>query len=369
MKNPVSPIAIELLTKELAHEAKEQRDSIVLRLHSAFLHLAEALQPFRELWQGCGAAAYQAAAECGWNPPPARWLRAKRSVFDGELWGGIADTMRQAALPGEGTQSTEADEWVWWKEPSGGLPAITGIKLLPGRSPDAPHDFTYGATGGGAKFAARLHEHRAAIFALPALIANGDKQGIDHFLEQVLPAIRPKLAREVHASHSRQLIDQLLAEHDSMLTWLAYMEMVFEAVPPALYAHLAGHGGATLMLELRLMLPLALLCSGPAIEDAVDELAENLHCFVDDDEDPGPLDAAVQEFADLLSEFMRAANEVHEMEELLSEARIEELEFPFLPRSDLRTRKAAIRQDKSCRACGSLEHRGHGVRMGTVAYE
>lgn len=369
MEHHVSPIAVELLTKELAHEAKEQREGIVLRLHSAFLRLADALQPFRELWQGGGAAAYQAAAECGWNPPHAKWLRAKRSVFDAELWGGVSGAMREAAVPGDGAQSTEADEWVWWKEPLGGLPAITGIQLVPGGLPDAPHDFTDGATGGGANFAARLHEHRAEVFGLHALITKSDRQGIDDFLDHVLPVIRPKFAREVHASHNRQLIDELLAEHDSMLTWLAYMEMVFEAVPPALYAHLAGPGGATLMLELRLMLPLALLCTGPAIEDAIDELAGKLQCFVEDDEDPAPLDAAVLEFADMLTEFMRAAKEVHELEELLSEARIEELEFPFPARSDLRTRKAAIRSDKSCRACGSLEHRGHGVRMGTVAYE
>jgi len=369
MKQPVSPIAIELLAKELAHEAREHREGIVLRLHSAFLHLTEALHPFREMWHGSGAAAYQAAAECGWNPPLAKWLRAKRSVFDAELWGAITDTLQQGALPGDETQSAETDEWVWWKERLGRLPATTGIKLLPGGLPDAPHDFTYGATGGGASFAARLREHRTEIFALPKLIASGDRQGIDDFLERVLPAIRPKLAREVSASHNRQLIDDLLAEHDSMLNWLAYMEMVFEAVPPPLYAHLAGAGGATLMLELRLMLPLAPLCAGPVIEESIDALAEKLQCFIDDDEAPGPLDIAVQEFADLLTEFMRAANEVRELEELLSEARVEELEFPFTPRSDLRTRKAAIRQDKSCRACGSLEHRGHGLRMGTVAYE
>ncbi|KQV44773.1 MULTISPECIES: hypothetical protein [unclassified Duganella] len=369
MKKPVSPIAIELLTRELAYQAKEQRESIVLRLHSAFLHLTEALQPLREMWQGSGAAAYQAAAECGWNPLQAKWLRAKRSVFNAELWGSVADTMRQGAQPGDETQSAEADEWVWWKGRLGGLPAITGIKLLPGTLPDAPHDFSHGAFGGGVTFAARLQEHRAAIFGLPALIANGDRQGIDDFLERVLPAMRPKLAREVLASHNRRMIDQLLAEQDSMLTWLAYMEMVFESVPPSLYAHLAGPGGATLMLELRLMLPLALLCSGPVIGHAIHEVANHLECFVEDEEDPSPLDAAVAEFAHLLVDFVRAANEVHELEELLSEARIEELDFPFVPRSDLRTRKAAIRRDKSCRACGSLEHRGHGVRMGTVAYE
>ncbi|SFG18400.1 hypothetical protein SAMN05518865_10997 [Duganella sp. CF458] len=369
MRKPVSPIAIELLTKELAYEAKEQRESIVLRLHSAFLHLTEALQPFREQWQGSGAAAYQAAAECGWNPPPAKWLHAKRSVFDAGLWSGVSDTMRQAALPGDETQSTEADEWVWWKERLGALPAITGFKLLPGGLPGAPHDFTHGAFGGGATFAARLQEHRAAIFGLPAMIAIGDGQGIDDFLERVLPAIRPKLAREASASYNRQLIGELLAEHDSMLTWLAYMEMVFEAVPPALYAHIAGSGGVTLMLELRLMLPLALLCARPAIDHAIHAFAESLQCFVEDDEDPAPLDAAVQEFARLLIDFARAAKEVHELEELLAEARTEELKFPFLPHSELRTRKTAIRQDKSCRCCGSLEHRGHGVRMGTVAYE
>jgi hypothetical protein len=369
VKKPVSPIAVELLTKELAHEVKEHRESIVLRLHSAFLHLTEALQPFREQWQGSGAVAYQVAAECGWNPPQARWLRAKRSVFDAGLWGEVSEAMRQAAVPGDDLQSAEADEWVWWKERLGGLPAITGIKLLPGRQPDPPHDFTYGAFGGGATFAARLHEHRDAIFGLPGIIANGDRKGIDDFLERVLPAIRPKLAREVAVSHDRLLIDELLAEHDSMLTWLAYMEMIFEAIPPAMYAYLAGPGGSTLMLELRLMLPLALLCSGPVIEQPMHELAENLQCFLQGDADEAPLDAAIQEFALLLVDFMRAANEIQELKEMLDEARIEELDFPHLPRSDLRTRKAAIRRDKSCRNCGSLEHRGHAIRMGTVAYE
>jgi hypothetical protein len=367
MRKAASPIALDLLTRELAYEARQQRESLVLRLHSAFLHLAQALQPWRELWQGNGAT-YQAAAESGWNPPRAKWLRARPSVFDAELWGNVRETMRHAALPGDDAQSTQADEWVWWKEPGRDLPA-GGIKPPPGRRPAAPHDFTHGAMGGNAVSAAKLREHSAAIFSLPSLIANGDRPGIANFLARVLPAIWPELAHEISATQDRQLVDELLAEHDSMLTWLAYMELVFEAIPPPMYAHIAGAGGATMMLELRLMLPLALLCTGPAVACALEELAGKLQCFVADDEDPAPRDAAVQEFALLLVEFMRAANEVHELEEVLAEARIEQLAFPFLPRSELRTRKAAIRQDKSCRCCGSPEHRGHGVRMGTVSYQ
>lgn len=370
MKNPVSPIAVELLSKELAHDIKEQRELFILRLHTAFLQLGESLQLFRELWQEDGAIAYQVAAEQGWNPPPTKWLRFRRSVFQGDFWTGVVHTLRQRSGAQAPAPSAAPDEWCWWQEPLGGMPAVTGFKLLPGgRREPVPHTFTHGAFGNDDTYTAALHGHRAEILALPALLAQGDRTGIADFMARVLPAIWPDLAPEIRATQEQRIINALLDEQDSVLTWLAYLELVFDAIPPSLYAYIAGVGGSTLMLELRLLLPLLLLDTGAATANAVSELQERLECCLGEEEELPPPDEAVADLATLLLQLRRAANEVHETGVLLADGRADELDLPQPARSHLAERMAAIRADKSCRHCGSTEHSTPLRQIGSVSYE
>lgn len=343
---------------------------IAMRLHSAFLYMVEALESYREHWEEAAAITYQAAAEVGWNPPPAKWLRSRPIVFDAGLWNDFSDSLRQHAIPGEAAQSGQADEWVWWKESMQGLPVTSGLKLRPGRERRAAsHDFTHGTTGNGEAFAAALREHRDAVLSLPTLIANGDKAGIEDFLARVLPAIWPELAEAIRASQDRQLVDDLLEEHESMLIWLAHMEIMFDAIPPAMYAYIAGAGGGTLMLELRLLLPLLLLCTGRVVDNIVFEIGERLEASLTGGHDGLAFDWAPEVFAESLIQFTRAADEVHKIGALRTEGREDELELPPTSRSNLATLKAAIHKDKSCRRCGSLDHRTSGPQAGTVDYE
>jgi len=370
MSTPVSPVAIDLLTKQLAHEIREQRKMVALRLHCAFLYMVEALESYRRHWQEAGAVTYQAAAEVGWNPPAAKWLRSRPIVFDAGLWSDYSDSLRKHATPGDQAQSDQEDEWVWWKESMQNVPDTSGIKLRPGREPRAAsHDFSHGVTGNDAEFAAALREHRGAVFSLPTLIANGDKAGISDFLERVLPAIWPELAEAILASQDRQLIDDLLDEHESMLAWLAHMEILFDAIPPAMYAYIAGAGGGTLMLELRLLLPLLLLCTGRVVDNIIVEIGERLESSLPDGHDGLAFDWAPEVFTESLVQFTRAADEVHRIGALRAEGREDELQMPLVTRSGLATLKAAIHKDKSCRRCGSLEHRTSGPQVGTVDYE
>jgi len=370
MSNPVSPVAVDLLTKQLAHEIGEQRNMIALRLHSVFLYMVEALESYRKHWEEAGALTYQAAAEVGWNPPAAKWLRSRPIVFDAGLWRDFSDSLRVHAIPGDLEQSAEADEWAWWKEPMQTLPATSGLKLRPGRERrTASHDFTHGITGKDAAFAAALWEHRGSVLALPTLIANADKAGVADFLERVLPAIWPELAQAILAAQDRQLIDDLLDEQESMLTWLAHMEIIFDAIPPAMYAYIAGAGGGTLMLELRLLLPLLLLCTGGVVDNIIADIGERLESSMPDGHDGLAFDWAPEVFTESLVQFTRAADEVHKIGALRAEGREDDLEMPPTSRSGLATLKAAIHRDKSCRRCGSLDHRMPGSQAGTVDYE
>lgn len=370
MNSPASPVAVELLSKELTYEINEQRDLFVLRLHSAFLQLGVSLQLFRELWQDDAAIAYQVAAEQGWNPPPTKWLRFRRSVFEAEFWPDVAERLRQRGGTSHAAQSALSDEWCWWKEPLSGMPSVTGIKLLPGRHRGAvPHSFTHGAFGKHETYSAALLEQRAAILALPALLAKGDRAGIATFLERVLPGLWPDIAADLRAAPHQHVIDELLDEQDCILSWLAYMELAFDAIPPSVFAYIAGTGGSTLMLELRLLLPLLLLDTGSAAADAASELQQRLENCLGQEDELQPPDQAIADLATLLLQFRRAANEVHEIGVLLADGRADELELPRQARSSLGARMAAIRADKSCRECGSTEHSTPLITIGSVSYE
>ena len=357
MNRPVSPIAVDLLTRELAHQIKQDRKSIAERLHIVFAYLVESLELYREHWQDDAALTYQAAAELGWTAPRYRWLRSRPAVFDAGLWASVAELQRRGAMPGDDEQSSQPDEWVWWKVPVQDGQDTYGVKLLPGREGRrSPHDLSHGVTGNGESFGAALRQYRSEIFALPSLIAHGDKAGIDDFLGRVLPAIWPELAQEILAAQDRAFVDDLLDEHESMLTWLAYMEMVFDSTPPSMYGYIAGAGGGTLMLELRLLLPLLLLCTGRVVDRVIHEIAERLQACLPAQEDGQELDCAPEDFIKLLEQFATAAYEVHLIGGLRANGRDDELELPPVSRSDLPTLKAAIHKDKSCRRCGSREH-------------
>jgi hypothetical protein len=79
------------------------------------------------------------------------------------------------------------------------------------------------------------------------------------------------------------------------------MEIIFDAIPPAMYAYIAGAGGGTLMLELRLLLPLLLLCTGGVVDNIIADIGERLESSMPDGHDGLAFDWAPEVNTQLLA--------------------------------------------------------------------
>lgn len=103
------------------------------------------------------------------------------------------------------------------------------------------------------------------ILALPQMIANSDIDGIEKFIDDVVTELDPEWAREIKESEKFPLVLALIQEHNTALTFSAYISLILEAIPPNFYAYYGGKYGVYVLLELVLTLTLAFFTLGAGV--------------------------------------------------------------------------------------------------------
>lgn len=103
------------------------------------------------------------------------------------------------------------------------------------------------------------------ILALPQMIANSDIDGIEKFIDDVVTELDPEWAREIKESEKYPLVLALIQEHNTALTFSAYISLILEAIPPNFYAYYGGKYGVYVLLELVLTLTLAFFTLGAGV--------------------------------------------------------------------------------------------------------
>jgi hypothetical protein len=377
-------------------EIAEDRASIVQMLHASYLNLTDQMSEFQAQWDANPALAYVTSANEGWNAGGAAWLHDQAELFEAKLWTDLGGSIRNAAGTGYDRLATYSKQryeslkselnkhvsepedtlynWAWWQAAieteAQELLDAQGNKIR--AIAKNVHDTTVSVLE-SAETARKIYVHRQAILDLPTLIANGDPRPVQKFVETVLMDIDPTLAKAIRNDPNFAVVLEIIADHDSALSYLAYVGLMLEAIPPNFYAYVAGKGGAYIMIEIVMLVVTALLSAGSAAAARIGMLVAR---FASAGAKVGTITrklkrakAAVDAFIRTIEDFSRAVDDLHSLGGKLLRARRKSLVVKGSTKTTLQAKRNLIKRDKRCRFCGSTSHSTPRTRRGTVEYE
>jgi hypothetical protein len=184
--------------------------------------------------------------------------------------------------------------------------------------------------------------------------------------------IDPEVAKEIKADPMFYVVLELIADHDSLLSYLSYVGLAIEAIPPNFLGYLAAKGGAYLLIELILLLVTALLSAGAATAARIAGLSARLLAS------GGKLATAAKKIEHakeavdavvrVVNDFYDATTSLRALGDKLRVARQRGLVLRGKTRTTIPARKQNIKRQPKCQRCGSTTHTTPRYRLGTVTY-
>ncbi|WP_432721156.1 hypothetical protein R0381_002669 [Jeongeupia wiesaeckerbachi] len=388
-------VTIEAKPTVTEKEIFDDRQLIIQRLDAAYLNLVDTMAPFQRKWDADPISALADATWSGASAGVSGWGEDFAEMFEKKTWvalgdkisdaaGSVYDTAGVYAIRMQNDLTARANKaagvienadktlmnWAWWQANYDEAAQSAQAKLAAVQS---TVNQTVKTATEAAEKARKIYAHREAILNLPTLIAKGDPKPIQSFVDTVLMDIDPELAKDIKNDPNFYVVLEIIADHDSVLSYLGYASLTFEAVPPNFYAYLAAKGGAYLMIEVILLVVTALLTVGAAAAARITALAARIAASSAKVAGVAKkIERAMEAFNAFtrsIEDFSDAANQLHRLGDKLRQARQRGLRVKGNTRSTITARREAIKRDKKCRICGSSKHttpRGH---IGTVVYE
>lgn len=384
-------------------EIHDDREAIVDRLHATYLNLTEAMAPYQRAWDADWQRALADATFAGAKSGLSEWGGDFAEYFKKETWTALGEKLEKAAgsaydtardyaatlsdkVASQVNEAVAATEnvvahpsetlanWTWWSQlvsESVGKPLLE----LEGRI-----EKQVAAVSEAATKAIKVYQHRDAIMRLPVLLAEGDRNAIEDFVDTVLKDIEPELAQAIREDPKFALVLAVIDDHESALAYLTYASLVFEAIPPNFYAYLAGKCGAYVLVEVVLLIITSILSAGAAAaarvaswgariamsSAKVAKAVKTVEMVVSKARE---IEQAVDGFRRVIDDFLDVSKRFHQLGEKLLKARKRGLRLEGRTKTSIEARRKAIKREHKCRYCGSAQHPTPHGRLGTVVYE
>lgn len=377
-------------------EIAEERGNIIQTLHVAYLTLNDEMAEFQQQWDANPAMAFIDSAREGAAEGGSAWLADQADLFDKATWielGGKIEDMtgncidRFATYSKQQYQDLEREvnkhvanpektlyNWAWWQKTIETQVKET-VAQQTNRLDAAGQQIknTVKDVADAAEKARKIYKHRDAILNLPVLIAAGQPRPIQAFVEHELMDIDPVLAKAIRNDPNFAIVLEIIADNESALSYLAYVGLMVESIPPNFYAFIAGKGAAYVVIEVVLLVVTALLSAGAAAAARIAALIARLAATSAKIAAAGRklkrAKTAVEAFIHALEDLNRAINELHGLGAKLVKARSKGLVVRGNTKTNLVAKKESIRRDKRCLLCGSTAHVTPRLRRGTVVYK
>lgn len=385
-------ITMPLVTEREIHD---ERKAIVALLHSAYTQLNEDMAEFQQAWDADPVQAFFDAASQGVDQGSAEWIADQAVYFDRKTWSDLATRLELATstsldrfatyskglyreLEKEVNKTLAAPSdtlasYAWWRktvlQPVGEHLQAQGRHI---------NDIRQSVQAGAEELAAdaakvaRIFKHREAILGLPNLISTGRPDLVQKFVENELMDIDAAFATKIRTDPRFAVVLELIADHDTALSYISYIGLMLEAVPPNFYAYIGGKGAAYLIIEVILLLVSAVLSAGAAAAARIGALVVRLTAASVKLAVQGKrlrrAKAAVDSFIARLRELMRVVEELESLGMKLVKARTQNLVVRGSTRSTLKAKKDNIKREQRCRVCDSKDHPTPRVSLGEVVY-
>ncbi|WP_047049513.1 hypothetical protein [Vibrio mexicanus] len=137
----------------------------------------------------------------------------------------------------------------------------------------------------------------------------------------------------------------IIEDHDSILTYVTYVSLMLEAIPPNFYSYHGGKAGAAA----RVSALLARFAAGAKKVKGVKNAAKALDSFI----------KAAESLIDVLKDYLDLAEKL---------AKRGLGKFKGNPAMTLTAKKKAVKRNATCRLCHSDEHKTPRVKRGELEY-
>jgi hypothetical protein len=384
-------------------EIHGDRQLILQRLDAAYLNLTDYMAPFQREWDAGPMSALLSSVKEGAKAGASEWGDDFTEIFTKEMWTGLgtkikdlagsaldaADGYSKKVYNDIATSTQEAAKragkvledpgntihnWGWWQR---NLEEALGDaqKAAQAKVDGYVHSAqtTAKALSDAAIKAQKAYKHREAILGLPELLVKGDPKPVQAFVDTVLMDIDPELAKEIKKDPNFHLVLELIADHDSILGYLAYVGLVIESVPPNFFGYVAAKGSVYLIIELVMLLVTAILSAGAAAAARVASLIARLAASSAKlasaakkiENAKKALDALIR----VIEDFFDVTKHLRALGDKLRQARQRGFVFRGNTKSTIAARKQSIKRDKKCTVCHSTTHTTPRHRVGRVTYK
>lgn len=363
----------------LEKQIKDEIEDLTRTLDGAYYAVVDKMSGFREDWEEDGYFSLIKANVKGGTDGMSSWLEDQSELADLDTWKNLASTLGDATSKAWDITASYAGEKYDEVETSfydAGKFIKSGEAIKPsfwmGQADDAIDEvkgYIRGAedlVDGGIqnakevlRYASVISDHIDEIMKLPDLIARNDVNAIENFIDTVVREIDPELADEIGNSPDLHMSLALLDDSDACLTYLAYVSLFFEAIPPNFYAYSIAKVGGYLLMEALLMLLLALI-SGPAgtgarIATLTAKLAAESATIANVARKVKHAEAAVKSFADTISAFSDCAGKLKSIGLKLSKTRHAHNGHGNT-NGTVASKKESTKREGRCRICHSTTH-------------
>jgi len=361
-------------------------------LDDGYKKVVKDMLPFKEQWDDYGYASLVLSGAQGALTGGDGWLDDQKELFDGDTWEqfgksiseGLSDALDYTAsyIPETYDSITEsieetledieenadnylenASSWNWWDQQVKD-PVDRTVRKVDSNLEDAK-EFLDESTDAIAK----LIKYKSTILKLPEYISKGDAKSVQSFVDGPLKDIDPDLSKQIKESPEFYMVLELIADHDSALTYFTYIDLFIEAVPPNFYAYVSGKAGIYILIEIILFVVLAFLTLGVGTAARLTALAARMTVTsVRVNKKLDKAEKAQQAFKGMVESFAKSADTLKKLGQKLAVTRSAGRLSVGTENGTLTTKKKEEKREKKCRLCGG-DHDTPKSLNGRVTYK
>lgn len=211
-----------------------------------------------------------------------------------------------------------------------------------------------------------IAKHRQTILELPQKISNGDVDAVETFVDTVLMDLDPEWAEEIKGHEQFPNAMAIIEDHDTILTYVTYLSLMLEAIPPNFYFYYGGKAGAYLILELILTVVLAIFTLGTGAAARIATLAARFAGGAKKVKGIRNAAKALDSFIKAVESLIDVLPDYQELAEKLVKRPLGK--FKGKPVTTMTAKKKAVKRDASCRLCHSNQHKTPRYKRGELEY-
>ena len=211
-----------------------------------------------------------------------------------------------------------------------------------------------------------IAKHRKTILELPQKISNGDVDAVETFVDTVLMDIDPEWAEEIKGHEQFPNAMAIIEDHDTILTYVTYLSLMLEAIPPNFYFYYGGKAGTYLIIELILTVVLAIFTLGTGAAARIATLVARFAAGAKKVKGIRNAAKALDSFIKAVESLIDVLSDYQELAEKLVKRPLGK--FKGKPVTTMTAKKKAVKRDASCRLCHSNQHKTPRYKRGELEY-